>query len=103
MLTSRICREHSAKCIHTANSLPPGPQREMFLDMAHSWTLLAAKIENTEVLDQAVEADETRFGSRIIALQSREEKPRGGDQSPESFAAVKESSVVEGPSRPGRS
>jgi hypothetical protein len=41
----------------------------MFLEMAHSWTLLAAKIENTEALDQAVEADETRFGSRIIALQ----------------------------------
>jgi len=75
MLTSRICREHSAKCIHTANSLPPGPQREMFLDMAHSWTLLAAKIENTEVLDQAVEADETRFGSRIIALQSLKTAP----------------------------
>ena len=73
MLTAKICREHSAKCVQTANSLPPGSQREMFLDMAHSWTLLAAKIETTEVLDQAVEADETGFGSRIIALQSLEE------------------------------
>jgi len=39
------------------------------------WNLLAAKIENTEVLDQAVEADETRFGSRIIALQSLKTAP----------------------------
>jgi|SRR5215813_5732739 len=31
------------------------------------------QVQNTEVLDQALEADETRFGSRIIALQSREE------------------------------
>jgi hypothetical protein len=58
MLTSRICREHSAKCIQTANSLPPGPQREMFLDMAHRWTVLAAKIENEE-LDQVAEAEAT--------------------------------------------
>jgi len=31
----------------------------MFLDMAHSWTVLAAKIENAEELDQAAEANAT--------------------------------------------
>jgi len=66
MLTSRICREHSGKCIQTANSLPPGAQREMFLDMANTWIVLAAKIENAEVLDQTDEMDGPyRFGSRF--------------------------------------
>ena len=66
MLTSRICREHSAKCIQTANSLPAGAQREMFLDMANTWIVLAAKIENAEALDQGNEVERPYgFGSRI--------------------------------------
>ena len=67
MLTSRMCREHSGKCIQTANSLPPGAQRQMFLDMAHTWIVLAAKIENAVALDQTNnEVDEPyRFGSRF--------------------------------------
>jgi len=55
MLTARICRKHSAKCIQTANSLPAGAQREMFLDMANTWIVLAAKIENAEALDHTDE------------------------------------------------
>jgi len=57
MLTSKICREHSAKCVQTANSLPPGPQREMFQDMALRWTILAAKIKSAEELDQTTKTD----------------------------------------------
>ena len=71
MLTSKICREHSAKCVQTANSLPPSPQRQMFLDMAHTWNVLAAKIDSGEALDQTVEPTEPyRFGSRIAVQAS---------------------------------
>ena len=31
MLNSKICRQHAAKCIETAEAIPPGAQREMFL------------------------------------------------------------------------
>jgi hypothetical protein len=34
MLNSKICRQHAAKCIETAEAIPPGAQREMFFDMA---------------------------------------------------------------------
>ena len=71
MLTSIVCREHSAKCVQTANLLPPSLQREMFLHMARTWNELAAKIESAvEELDQtAIPPNEPhRFGSRIAAL-----------------------------------
>jgi hypothetical protein len=45
MLTSKICREHASKCIETAETMPPGAQREMFFDMAKRWTDLAINIE----------------------------------------------------------
>jgi len=64
MLTSEICREHSAKCVQTANSLPPGPQREMFQDMALRWTMLAAKIESAE-LDQITKTD----AAKVVPLR----------------------------------
>ena len=50
MLTSKICREHAYKCIQTAETIPPGAQREMFFDMAKQWTDLAINIEGSEAL-----------------------------------------------------
>ena len=50
MLTSKACHEHAAKCIETAETIPPSAQRQMFVDMAKSWTDLAAQIEDAEVL-----------------------------------------------------
>ena len=50
MLTSKICREQASKCIETAETIPPGAQREMFFDMANRWTDLAINIESSEAL-----------------------------------------------------
>jgi hypothetical protein len=39
----------------------------MFLDMAHTWNVLAAKIDSAEALDQTADPTEPyRFGSRIV-------------------------------------
>jgi hypothetical protein len=72
MLNSKICREHASKCIETAETLAPGAHREMFLDMAKSWTDLAAKIEGAEALSDPNSppandpGEPYRFGSRIV-------------------------------------
>ena len=50
MLTSKICHEHAANYIETAQTIPPSSKRQMFLDMAKSWTDLAAIIEGAEAL-----------------------------------------------------
>ena len=50
MLTSKICRDHAYKCIQTAETIPPGAQREMFFDVAKQWTDLAINIEGSEAL-----------------------------------------------------
>jgi hypothetical protein len=50
MLTSKICREHAANYIETAQTILPSSKRQMFLDMAKSWTDLAAIIEGAEAL-----------------------------------------------------
>src|SRR4029077_5793655 len=71
MLNSKICRQHAAKCIETAESIPPGAQREMFFDMAKRWTDLAINIESSEALaDLTSPANDPRkpyrFGSGIV-------------------------------------
>jgi hypothetical protein len=71
MLNSRICREHAAKCIETAEAIPPSAQREMFFDMAKCWTDLAINIESSEALADPASppandpGEPYRFGSRI--------------------------------------
>jgi len=71
MLISKTCREHASKCIETAKTLPPGAQREMFLDMATQWADIAARIEGAEALADPASppandpGEPYRFGSRI--------------------------------------
>ena len=71
MLNSKICRQHAAKCIETAETIPPGAQREMFFDMAKRWTDLAINIESSEALADPASppandpGEPYRFGSRI--------------------------------------
>ena len=48
MLNPKTCREHASKCTQTAETFPPGAQRQKFLDMAEDWTRLAASIEGLE-------------------------------------------------------
>jgi hypothetical protein len=77
MLNSKTCREHASKCTQTAESFPPGEQRQKFLDMAEDWTRLGASIEDLEAsLSQPLaNANEPyRFGPRIDAQQWRTAK-----------------------------
>jgi hypothetical protein len=48
MFNPKTCREHASKCTQTAETFPPGEQRQKFLDMAEDWTRLAASIEDLE-------------------------------------------------------
>ena len=73
MLNPKTCREHASKCTQTAETFPPGEQRQKFLDMAEDWTRLANSVEGLEAsLSQApANSNEPyRFGSRIDAQQS---------------------------------
>jgi len=77
MLDPKTCREHASKCTQTAETFPPGEQRQKFLDMATDWTRLAASIEDLEAsLSQAsVNGNEPyRFGSRIDAQRTGNSK-----------------------------
>ena len=68
MLNPKTCREHASKCTQTAETFPPGAQRQKFLDMAEDWTRLAASIEELEasLCQPSANANEPyRFGSRI--------------------------------------
>ena len=61
--------EHAIKCIQTAETFPPGAQREKFFDMAKQWTDLAINIEGSEALADPSSPPERpgeryRFGSR---------------------------------------
>src|SRR6476659_7546623 len=72
-LSPKTCREHASKCTQTAETFPPGEQRQKFLDMAADWTRLAASIEDLEASFSRVPANANepyRFGSRIDAQQS---------------------------------
>ena len=81
MFNSKVCREHAAKCIETAETISPGAQREMFFDMAKRWTELAINIESSEALADPASPPANdpgksyRFGSRIDAsAQERRQK-----------------------------
>ena len=75
MLTSKVCREHAAKCIETAEIIPAGAQREMFFDTAKRWTDLAINIESSEALADPASppandpGEPYRFGSGIVKAQ----------------------------------
>jgi len=77
MLTPKICREHAWKCIQTAEAFPPGEQRQKFVAMAEHWTALAADVESLEaqLAEESANTNEPyRFGSRVVAQQSRAAK-----------------------------
>jgi hypothetical protein len=73
MLNPKTCREHASKCTQTAETFPPGEQRQKFLEMAADWTTLAASVEDLEASFSQASANVNepyRFGSRIDAQQS---------------------------------
>jgi hypothetical protein len=69
MPSPETCRDHAAKCRQVADSLPPGNQRDMFLDMAKQWIAHAEKVESS-MNEKKPDDDRYRFGSRIDAQQS---------------------------------
>jgi hypothetical protein len=77
MLNSKICRQHAAKCIETAETIPQGAQREMFFGMAKRWTDLAISIECSEALADPASPPANdpgtpyRFGSRFTKVPTR--------------------------------
>ena len=73
MFTPKICREHARKCIQTAETFPPGEQRQKFVAMAEHWTTLAADVESLEAQlakEPASTNEPYRFGSRIDAQRT---------------------------------
>jgi hypothetical protein len=77
MLNPKICREHASKCKQTAETFPPGEQRQKFLDMAADWTRLAASVEDLEASFSRPPANANepyRFGSRIDTQPSHNAK-----------------------------
>lgn len=66
-----VSRDHAAKCEQVAAGLPPGNQRDMFLDMARQWIAHAEKVESWEAVNERkADNDRYRFGSRIDAQHS---------------------------------
>jgi hypothetical protein len=73
MLNPKTCREHASKCTQTAETFPPGEQRQKFLEMAADWTRLAVSVEDLDASFSRAPANANepyRFGSRIDAQQS---------------------------------
>jgi hypothetical protein len=70
MQNPKNCRNHALKCSRLAESLPEGSARQLFAEMAATWTRKAIEAEKfTSVLDQVLARgnDPYRFGSRVDA------------------------------------
>lgn len=69
MQDPKDCRGHALKCSRLAESLPEGSARQLFAEMAATWTRQAIEAEKSKpVLDQRVLPrgnEPYRFGSRI--------------------------------------
>jgi hypothetical protein len=64
------CRSHALKCSLLADSLPEGSARQLFAEMAATWTRKAIEAEKfTPVLGQVLPRgnEPYRFGSRVDA------------------------------------
>jgi hypothetical protein len=48
------CRERALKCKYLANDAQTEPAKQMFLDLAQSWLQLAAELEDTNTLLNAL-------------------------------------------------
>ena len=69
MQDPKSCRDHALKCSRLAESFPEGSARQLFVEMAATWTRRAIAAEKSApALDQwvALRGNETyRFGSRV--------------------------------------
>jgi len=70
MQDPKNCRSHALKCSLLADSLPEGSARQLFAEMAATWTRKAIEAEKFRpVLDQVLPRgnEPYRFGSRVDA------------------------------------
>ncbi len=69
MQDPKSCRDHALKCSRLAESFPEGSARQLFAEMAATWTRRAIAAEKSApALDQWVSLRRNeiyRFGSRI--------------------------------------
>ena len=71
MQDPKSCRDHALKCSRLAESFPEGSARQLFAEMAATWTRRAVAAENSApALDQWVD-EIYRFGSRVDANDYR--------------------------------
>ena len=73
MQNPKDCRGHAMKCSRLAESLPEGAARQLFAEMAATWTSKAIEAEKfAPVLDVLPRGSETyRFGSRVDTQDHR--------------------------------
>jgi len=74
MQDPKNCRSHALKCSLLADSLPQGSARQLFTEMAATWTRRAIEAEKfTPVLDQVLPRrnEPYRFGSRVDTQDHR--------------------------------
>ena len=74
MQDPKNCRSHAWKCSLLADSLPEGSARQLFAEMAATWTKKAIEAEKFRpVLDQVLPrgSEPSRFGSRVDTADHR--------------------------------
>jgi len=68
MQDPKDCRSHALKCSRLAESLPEGSARQLFAEMAATWTRKAIEAEKFTPVPRGNEP--YRFGSRVDAQDS---------------------------------
>ena len=75
MQNPKDCRGQAMKCSRLAESLPEGATRQLFAEMAATWTRKAIEAEKfAPVLDQVLPrgSEPYRFGSRVDTQDHRQ-------------------------------
>jgi hypothetical protein len=79
MQDPKSCRDHALKCSRLAESFPEGSARQLFAEMAATWTRRAIAAEKcAPALDQSVALrgnDIYRFGSRVDTNDHHRRQP----------------------------
>jgi hypothetical protein len=82
MQDPKNCRSHALKCSLLADSLPQGSARQLFSEMAATWTRKAIEAEKfTPVRDQVLPRGNElyRFGSRVDTQDHSRRWPSADD------------------------
>ena len=65
--TTKACRDHALKCSRLAESFPEGSARQLFAEMAVTWTRRAIAVEKSApALDQWVALPGAKNGQKDL-------------------------------------